>query len=181
MRDRKLATRYARALVDALPDATAQNQADEFLTALSEGVRSNAEMRGFLLDPGNPAAAKVSFLRGLAALKGTPGQIGSFLATIVAHGRIANLPSIAERFHEEREAAQGSITATLTASAPMNPELRARASAALEKLSGRKVNLKIELDPGLLGGAVARMGSMVYDGSLKTQLSRLRRTMREDG
>lgn len=180
MRDRKLATRYARALVNALPDATAQDLADEFLEALARRLRSNAEMRGYLLDPGNPASEKVSFLKRLATLEGAPAHVGSFLATIVAHGRVANLPSIAEMFHEEREAAQGVITATLTTSAPVNPELQARASAALERLSGRKVNLKLELDPVLIGGAVARMGSMVYDGSLKTQLSRLRRTMGED-
>ncbi len=179
MRDRKLATRYARALVGALPDTTAQNVADDFLTALAQGIRRNAEMRGYLLDPGNTAAEKTAFLQRIAALKGAPDHMGRFLATIVAHGRVASLPSIAERFHEEREAAQGAITATLATSAPINAELRARASAALEKLSGRKVNLEIELDSGLLGGAVARMGSMVYDGSLKTQLSRLRRTMGE--
>ena len=59
-------------------------------------------------------------------------------------------------------------------------ELEVRAASALEKLSGRKVNLTIEIDPSLLGGAVAQVGSMVYDGSLKTQLARLRRTMGEE-
>ena len=72
------------------------------------------------------------------------------------------------------------MSATLTAAAPLSPELKARAAAALEKLSGRKVNLTIEIDPGLLGGAVTQVGSMVYDGSLKTQLARLRRTMGEE-
>jgi F-type H+-transporting ATPase subunit delta len=68
----------------------------------------------------------------------------------------------------------------LTAAAPLTPELQARATAALEKLSGRKVNLTVGVDPGLLGGAVAQVGSVVYDGSLKTQLARLRRTMGEE-
>jgi F-type H+-transporting ATPase subunit delta len=50
----------------------------------------------------------------------------------------------------------------------------------LEKLSGRKVNLTVAVDPSLLGGAITQIGSMVYDGSLKTQLARLRKTMGED-
>jgi F-type H+-transporting ATPase subunit delta len=58
--------------------------------------------------------------------------------------------------------------------------MESRAAAALEKLAGRKVNLKTQIDPALLGGGIATVGSMVYDGSLKTQLVRLRRTMGED-
>jgi len=99
---------------------------------------------------------------------------------VVDNGRLANLPSIAEVFQLEREAGQGTVSATLTAAAPLTPELSARAAAALSKLSGRRVTLKVEIDPGLLGGAVAQIGSMVYDGSLKTQLARLRRTMGEE-
>ena len=80
----------------------------------------------------------------------------------------------------EREAGQGMVSATLTTAAPLTPELKARAVSALERLSGRKVNLTTEVDPGLLGGAVTQVGSMVYDGSLMTQLARLRRTMGEE-
>jgi len=98
----------------------------------------------------------------------------------VDNARLANLPSIAEVLHLEREAGQGMVSATLTTAAPLTPELTSRATSALERLSGRKVNLTVEVDPGLLGGAVTQVGSMVYDGSLKTQLARLRRTMGEE-
>jgi F-type H+-transporting ATPase subunit delta len=99
---------------------------------------------------------------------------------VVDNARLASLPSIAEVFHLERESGQGMVSATMTVAAPLAPELRTRAASALERLSGRKVNLTIEVDPGLLGGAVTQVGSMVYDGSLKTQLARLRRTMGEE-
>jgi F-type H+-transporting ATPase subunit delta len=180
MKDRKLATRYARALLGALPDAPAQNSADEFLSALREAMRDGEELRGFLLNPAVPQASKVSFFEQLAIAKGTSKSLTRFLSTIVAHGRLANLPSIADVFHDERERAQGSISATLTAAVPMSRELEARAAAALERISGRKINLKVEIDSRLLGGAVARVGSMLYDGSLETQLRRLRRSMGEE-
>lgn len=180
MRDRKLATRYARALLGALPDAPAQNIADEFLSALRQAMSDGEELRSFLLNPANPPSAKVGFFEKLASAKGTPDHVTRFLATIVAHGRLAHLPSIAEVFHEERERAQGTISATLTTAAPMSRELEARAVAALERLSGRKINLTVEVDARLLGGAVARVGSMVYDGSIGTQLQRLRRSMGEE-
>lgn len=180
MRDRKLATRYARALLGALATPAEQDLADEFLSALTSSIKSNGELRSFLLDPASPANAKKSLLENLCAGRGLSDRVKTFLAMIVDNGRLASLPSIAEVLHVEREAAQGMVSATLTAAAPMTPELKARATVALEKLSGRKVNLTIEIDPGLLGGAVTQVGSMVYDGSLKTQLARLRRTMGEE-
>ena len=180
MKDRKLATRYARALLGALRESEAQRLADEFLAALADGVKTNAELRGFLLDPATPPKSKKALLERLGAPRGLPGGVLTFLGLLVDNGRLAAVPSIAEVFHLEREAAQGEVSATLTTAAPLAPELRARATGALEKLSGRKVNLKVEVDPRLLGGAVAQIGSMVYDGSIKTQLTRLRRTMGEE-
>jgi len=180
MKDRKLATRYAKALLGALPDAAAQNLADEFLAALGASLKSNAELRAFLLDPATPAGAKKSLLDQLATARQVPDRVKTFVSMVVDNGRLAALPSIAEVFHQEREAAQGQVSATLIAATPLTPELRARAVTALQKLSGRTVNLKVEVDPGLLGGAVAQVGSVVYDGSLKTQLARLRRTMGEE-
>jgi len=98
----------------------------------------------------------------------------------VDNRRLTDLPSIAQVFHREREAGQGQVSATLTSATPLAPELAARAVTTLEKLSGRKVNLTVAVDPSLLGGAITQIGSMVYDGSLKTQLARLRKTMGED-
>ena len=180
MRDRKLATRYSRALLGALPDAAEQNLADEFLQALADSLRLNADLRGFFLDPATSATAKKAVLEKLCALRGLPDRVRTFLGMVVDNGRLANLSSIAQVFHLERESGQGTVSATLTAAAPLTPELQARAKTALEKLSGRRVSLKVEIDPGLLGGAMTQVGSVVYDGSLKTQLARLRRTMGEE-
>jgi len=180
MRDRKLATRYARALLAALPDAQSQDHADAFLTGLAASVQGNPELRGFLLNPASPTHSKKALLDQLSASRNLPAQVATFLAVVVDHGRIGELASIAEVFHIEREAAQDTVSATLTTAMPMTPELEARAATALEKLAGRKVNLKTEIDPALLGGAVATIGSLVYDGSVRTQLARLRRTMREE-
>jgi F-type H+-transporting ATPase subunit delta len=180
MRDRKPATRYAKALLGALPVAAEQNLADDFLTALASSLKTNADLRSFCLDPAIPSVAKRSLLDELATARGLPDRVKTFLNMVVDNGRLAVLPSIAEVFHLEREAGQGEVSAKLTAATPLTPELRARAVKALAKLSGRSVNLTVSVDPSLLGGAVAQVGSMVYDGSLKTQLARLRRTMGED-
>lgn len=180
MKDRKLATRYARALLATLTESADQDRAGEFLEALSRSLRENAELRGVLLDPACPAAAKTRALQALAATHAAPPTVGNFLTTVAAHGRLGNLVSIAEVFQEEREKAQGILTGTLTTAAPISAELEMRAASALTRLSGRRVNLKVDVDPGLMGGAIARVGSMVYDGSIRTQLDRLHKRVGEE-
>ncbi|HUC42958.1 MAG TPA: ATP synthase F1 subunit delta [Candidatus Sulfotelmatobacter sp.] len=180
MKDRKLATRYARALLSTLPDAGSQDRADTFLAALASSIADNRALREFLLDPAATHAAKARALRAIADGQGGGKGMGNFLETIVVHGRLPILDAIAEVFHDERERAQGIVTATLSTAAPIPDDLRARATQALERLSGRKVNLKVEVDPTLLGGARAQVGSMVYDGSIRTQLDRLRARLAEE-
>ena len=180
MKDRKLATRYAKALLGALPDAAAQNLADEFLAALGASLKSNAELRAFLLDPATPAGAKKSLLDQLATARQVPDRVKTFVSMVVDNGRLAALPSIAEVFHQERERAQGIVSGTLTTAAPIGDDLASRAADALTRLSGRRVQLRLRLDPEILGGAVAQVGSMVYDGSVRTQLDRLRQRIAKE-
>ena len=180
MKDKKLATRYARALLGALPDAAAQDAADSFLTALGEALEAQPKTRAFLENPATPSAAKKELLGRIAAQTGVSGKVVTFLGLIVDHRRVSSLSSIASVFRAEREAAQGRISGTLTTAAPVSAEAASRIAAALSRLAGRRVTLTTGVDPALLGGAVARVGSMVYDGSLRTQLERLRRTMGEE-
>lgn len=180
MKDRKLALRYARALMAALPPGSDAAAVDGFLLSVAESLGASAELRDSLLNPAIPKHARRGVLSTLAAASGMPTQVGQFLGVIVENGRVANLPSIAAAFHEAREAAEGVVAATLTTAAPLDATLLARATASLERLTGRKVRLTATVDPSLLGGAVTQIGSTVYDGSLRTQLSRLRRSMAQE-
>src|SRR5262245_43874059 len=180
MTDRKLATRYARALLAALPDASSQNAAGSFLEALAETLATDASLRKALVDPAISSSAKSKMLEGLIGGRGLPRQVGGFLATVVANGRVAALPSMALAFREERERAQGIVTGTLTTAAPIGDELASRAAAALSRLAGRRVQLRLRVDRELLGGAVAQVGSMVYDGSVRTQLDRLKQRIAKE-
>ncbi len=177
MKNRKLALRYAHALLAALPDAREQEAAATFLDALAEAMQTSRELRDLLLDPAVPRSSRKSALRALAAQRGMPERVGNFLGLVVDHGRVPDLPAIAQVFREARENAAGIVPASITTAAPLSDELKQRARAALENLTGRQVHLSCEVEPALLGGAVTRIGSQVYDGSLRTQLVNLRRRM----
>ena len=180
MKDRKLATRYARALLDSLPDAEDAASADSFLRALSEALDESADLRGLLFDPAVPRTTRKSVLRSLARENDMPEQIGNFLATVIDHNRAAALPSIAEVFHERREERAGVVPAEISTAWPLTEDLKQRTLRALEKMTGRKVRLSTTVDPELIGGAVTRIGSEVHDGSVRTQLAQLRRQMLQE-
>jgi F-type H+-transporting ATPase subunit delta len=180
MTDRKLASRYARALLSSLSDFHLAEQADHFLTAVRQSLDESAEFRDLLYDPAVPRATRAQVLRTLAERAEMPTQVANFMATIVDHNRTTSLPSIAEVFHELREEAAGIVPAEVTTASPLTGELKERTMRALEQMTGRKVRLTTHVDPKILGGAVTRIGSNVYDGCLKTQLDQLRRKMTQE-
>ena len=179
VRDRRLATRYARALLASLGDSRAV-EVDDFLTALRTAMQESPEFRDLLQDPAVPKATRRQLLRSMAEGAKMPVQVARFLDTVVDHNRATSLASIAEVFHEEREAAAGIVAAEITTAWPLTRELEARTVKAVERITGRKVRLTASIDTTLIGGAVTKVGSTVYDGSLKSQLDELRRKMTEE-
>lgn len=180
MKDRNLAARYAQALLAALPDDRAAAAADAFLEALADAFEASAELRDVLLNPAVGRAQRKQVLAALADGQGVAREVRNFLFTVADHGRLSALPTMAAVFREAREKRIGIVPAVVTTAAAIDLAHQQRLAAALERLSGRKVRLDVQVDPSVLGGAVTRIGSTVYDGSVRTQLSRLRRRMAEE-
>jgi F-type H+-transporting ATPase subunit delta len=180
MKDRLLAKRYAKALLAAIDHPAVAEGADAFLQAVVAATETSAELRDVMLNPAIPRQVRRAVLGALAREQQASPLVASFLAVVADHGRAEALPAIAEAFRAVKDQAVGVVPATLTTAAPLPADLVARANAVLEKLASRKVRLTCEVEPALLGGAVARIGSTVYDGSLSTQLGALRRRMAEE-
>ena len=180
MRDRKVAARYAKALLAALPDDQEAEKIDEFLAALRKGMEDSDDFRALMLDPAVPNGVRLEVLVALAEQNGASEQLKNFLHTIVKNKRTGSIESIATVYHEEREAAAGIVPATITTAVPLTEEMKNRAQAALERATGKKVRLTSTIDPALLGGAVTRLGSTVLDGSLRSQLDKLRDKMMQE-
>jgi F-type H+-transporting ATPase subunit delta len=180
MSDRLLAKRYAKALLAAISDPATAERADEFLGAIASAIHGSPELRDVLLNPAIPRQSRRAVLEALTRERQAPPVVASFLAVVADHGRAGAIPSIAEAFHAAKDDAIGIVPATLTTAFPLSVDLVERARAVLEKLTARKVRMTCVVEPSLLGGAVARIGSTVYDGSLSTQLGALRRRMAEE-
>jgi F-type H+-transporting ATPase subunit delta len=177
MKQRQLAMRYARALLAALPDEASVERADGFLAWLADALAASPDLRDVALNPAVPRDDRKAVFRSLADALGAPGEVKNFLSVVVDHRRSGALPAIAGEFHFLKDEVSGVVPATLTSAIAVPRDLEDRARAALEKLSGRRVRLTCEVEPGLVGGAVARIGSTIWDGSLKNQLAAVRRRM----
>jgi F-type H+-transporting ATPase subunit delta len=172
-----LAERYAGALVEV---ALANHQADqvkEELAAFAVMVRESPELNAFLANPSIARAAKHSAIEALVARMGASRTLRNYLFVIVDQRRAAMLAEIQEAFSRLLDARQGITQATVTSATELTPQERAELAAALAKLTGEKVQAQYTTDAQLIGGAVVRIGSTIYDGSVRTQLERMRARM----
>lgn len=177
MTDRKLAERYARALLASLADEDEARKTQEILDAIAVAMDESPELRDVLLNPAVARGSRRGILTAIADRAGAPRHLRNFLAVVVDHNRIGSIPAIAAVYREVREAGLGIVPVTVTTAVPLDDDLAERTKRAIEKLTGGRVRLSREVDPAVLGGAVTRIGSQLYDGSLRTQLAALRRRM----
>jgi F-type H+-transporting ATPase subunit delta len=169
-----LAERYAGALVDV---ALENKQADQIKAELAEFarmVRESDELHQFLANPSIARAGKHAAIEQLVARMGASRTLRNYLFVIVDQRRAGMLIEIEQAFSALLDARQGITQATVTSAAELTAEERKEMDAALAKLTGKKVQAKFATDAKLIGGAVVRIGSTIYDGSVRAQLDRLR-------
>jgi F-type H+-transporting ATPase subunit delta len=174
---RALAERYAGALVDV---ALASHQADQLkqeLAAFAVMVRESPELNAFLSNPSIARAAKHSAVEALVARMGASRTLRNYLFVIVDQRRAAMLVEIEQAFGRLLDARQGITQATVSSATALTAQECAELGAALAKLTGQKVQAQYTTDAALIGGAVVRIGSTIYDGSVRTQLERMRARM----
>ena len=169
-----LAERYAGALVDVALENKQADQVKQELAAFAAMVRESAELHAFLANPSIARASKHAAIEQLVARMGASRTLRNYLFVIVDQRRAGMLPEIEEAFSTLLDARQGITQATVTSAADLTANERAELDTALAKLSGKKVQAQFKTDPALIGGAVVRIGSTIYDGSVRAQLDRLR-------
>ena len=172
------APRYAHAFAEVatkhgLDLAAARAQMKDFAD-LFDG---SAELREVLTDPSIPSEQKLSVLDAIAGRLGMMREVRNFIAIITDHQRLHELGLILAAYDRVADVDQGVIEAEITSVRELEGDARAELEQQVAKLAGTKVKIAYKLDSGLLGGAVVRIGSTVYDGSVRTQLEQMRRTL----
>ena len=181
-----VATRYARALVDAVlspsPRAAAPPEPErviEDLRGFEEAIGSSKELRNVLLTPGVPVARKRAVLGKIAGAMETSRIVRNFLFVLVDHRRIGDLSGIIAAFEHIMDVRLGIIQVEVRSARPLSEEQSQVLTSGLESATGKRVWLNTTTDPSLIGGLVARVGSTVLDGSVRGRLDALERQLRE--
>ena len=103
----------------------------------------------------------------------------NFVNVIINHRRIGIFSDIREAFEQTLDERRGFVRAVVVSAAPLEPGRSASLESELSRLTGKRMRLRFNVNPDLLGGVLARIGSTVYDGSVRGQLQELRRRLTE--
>jgi F-type H+-transporting ATPase subunit delta len=172
-----VATRYARALVDAIFGAQVRMDPRGALAELrtfEAMVKASPELRNVLLSPAVSIARKRAVVARFAPLLPLSPLVRNFLSVVVDRRRADILAEIADAFEIALDERMGLVRAEVRSAAPLTDRQRADLERELSHVAGKQVRCDFRVDPSLIGGVIARIGSTVYDGSVRTQLESLR-------
>jgi len=174
-----ISRRYAKALFLL---AVEQDQVEpwaESLLALKKAVDGSPELRQVLQNPVYTREQRHGLAAGLARALGLGADPANLLALLADRNRLSYLAGVAETFGRLADEKLGRVRAKVTSAVPMEPAALAALEQKLAAATRAQVVLERAVDPALLGGVVAQVGSLVYDGSLRSQLEDLRRTLKQ--
>ena len=170
-----VASTYARAFADVVLSAhlNADRSVAE-LRMIASLLAESSDLRRVWRSPAIPAEQKRRVLDVIAERDGVSKQVRNLIAVLIDHRRILFLEPIIRQLEKELDARMGFAEAQITSARELGDAEKREFETQVEKLTGKKVRARYGQDTSLLGGAVLRIGSTIYDGSVKGQLERLK-------
>jgi len=170
--------RYASAFLEVvtaakLDTAAIEGQFAGFLATWD----SSAELREFFVNPAIPAAQKVGFLDKLNLRLGLQKELRNLLAVLISNDRIGQVKEVAQAYRRLLQEQLGIRHAEIVTARKLNAAERNSLVAEIGKLAGSRIEASFKLDASILGGTVVRIGSTVYDGSMRGRLERLKEAL----
>lgn len=169
-----LARRYARAVIELGEQNKNLDKMGSDLRSLAKAMKDSEELQTALTNPAIRRADRRRIIDGLLQRIGAQPHTKNLVYLLLDGERLASVPAISREVDAMIQAKSGHVAAEIISAKPLESDQLGQITLALEKLSGKKVDVTRREDPALLGGVVARVGDVVYDGSLRTQLRTLR-------
>ena len=171
---RTIAQHYADALAEVAISQKSAEQVRRELRDFLALLRESPQLGVLLGSPAVSRANKHAVAEALVERMGASRTLRNFLFVVIDQRRVGLLPEIQQAFEARLDDLEGVARADVTSARELNERERKQLRTVLERLSGRRVEANYQLDPALIAGAVVRVGSTIYDGSVRTQLERLR-------
>lgn len=169
---------YARAFADVVTQAKLDAAAvDRQLSDFAATWDGSAELRSVFENPAVGVEQKVAILDKMNAKLGMFRETRNFLAVLIKNDRIAHLHEVAEAYRTELQERAGIRQAEIVTARELDEQEKKSLLAGVGELAGAKIHASFKLDTSILGGTVVRIGSTIYDGSVKGRLERLREAL----
>ncbi|MDB4953079.1 MAG: synthase delta subunit [Myxococcales bacterium] len=169
-----LSRRYARAVFDLGQEHKNLDKLGADLRAIAKAMKESTELASVLTNPALRRSERRKVIEAVLDKIGVQPHTKNLVWILLEGERLGSLPAISRELDAMTEGLAGRVSAEVISARPLEPAQLTHLTAALEKLSGKKVSISKREDPNLLGGLVAKVGDTVYDGSLLTQLRNLR-------
>lgn len=177
-----LARRYARALIGLASSAPQRDKLAKDLDAFAQLSKSQdsygLEVLTVLASERYPAGERKKLIDSFLRRLGADPLLGKFLHYVLERGRMEGVPEIARAYRRMADEAAGRVNAEITSAAPLAPDALTKITRALEQATGKTVITTTAVDPELIGGVIAKVGSTVLDGSVRSALAQLKSEIR---
>lgn len=167
---------YAAALFDVAQAENLLDRVSDELFRFARAYERNDQLRETLTNQGIPVETRQAIVEEILGERASPLS-ASLVSLIVGAGRARDLVAIVDRLVERAANEQQREVAEVRSSVPLDADLQARLAKALSRGLGKLVEVKVIVDPSIMGGVVARVGDTVIDGSVRHRLEKLRETL----
>ncbi len=178
MKNTVLAKRYAKALFAVGKDDGAFADYARALNELAELYSGMSEVADALTNPMYPEDVRLKVMESLVKALAAPPVVVNFCKLLMEKKRAEILPEIAEVYQEMLDEDNNLLRGTVASATELSPEVNDKIKATMEKLTGKQVELTNRIDPGIIGGMVAKVGDLVLDGSIRSQLAGLKESIK---
>jgi F-type H+-transporting ATPase subunit delta len=172
-----IANRYARALADVIVERNEINEVTKELIDFERTMSENPQLRDVFASPVIASERKRAVLDELLARIGPRQTTANFLRLLLNNSRLHDLDQMLNALSRELDARMNVVTAEVTTAREIGQQEKAALQSQLKAATGKEVRLRFRTDPAIIGGVVARIGSVVYDGSIKNQLAQMKRRL----
>jgi F-type H+-transporting ATPase subunit delta len=170
-----ISSRYARALVEVvLEQKIGPDLAVQQVNSLVDVIRESSELRKIWESPSVPPEQKRRLLDAIASKMNLSRTVRNFYAVLIDHQRIPIVEQIARQFEVELDAQLGFAEAQVTSARQLSEQEKRELESRVATITSKKVRARYAADPDLLGGVKVRVGSTIYDGSVRGRLQKLR-------
>jgi F-type H+-transporting ATPase subunit delta len=178
MSTRASAARYARALLDVVIKEGNPEQVEQELSSFADLLTQNPPLQKAFTNPAVPVSGKRGLVKELASRLQLSAPLGKLLLLLADRDRLSLVPDLVAVYRDRLMDYRQVVRADVTTAEPLAESKASLLKQRLAQVTGRQVTMTTRVDPSIIGGVVARVGSTVYDGSIATQLDRIKNRLR---